>query len=886
MAASLIWTGAVWTTTPTVFAASAPFSDVPAGHWAEKHITKLALQGILKGGTNGKFSPNNSVSRQEAVIIALRFMGIADDASSADASILPSLLKVKVDYTKYLNLAIKKKIILAAEEVALAEKEKGKEWGSSPATREWMTRLLVRAIGKDAEAKQQATQATSFGDDAKIDAVLRGYVNVAVSTGLVTGVTTTKFDPTGTVIRATASTLFSRAESKISAAYNGQVSGVLLAITADRLTVLYQDGSVQDYSITANTSFYRFDSEKQSTLAGLRLYGKAKLIINSDKSISYIEQMDDTPQVKSYEGTFTRHTESLNRLTVLIDEDYKTFTYDPQHLPLITDSNGLTIALKDLPTDVEVKLTVDAVRTDGKIVAVTVKQSVSNKSGSGTVVAWNSVSRSLQVKDSVSGIAESFTVASNAIIKQNGANLTPDQLKVGDSISYEVKTGSVSSIVIAKAIQSTVTGTLFSVNKTDKTIQYTDTELKIKILAETVKVTIQGLIDATLDDLYKDDPITLTLDENGKVTLIAVTGRSVQMLNGAIVAGYVSGTKTLSLLDTSNKPYNLFIGSNVRYDLNGTKLTPEQALPLFSSSGKKLNVGYSGLNVISVSIVAQYSGAVAENNTTTRNFKLALDSTNTITIPYSTPTVEIYGQNNATYSDIHVGDQVTVLLNSTQDVAAAVLVQKKAQFEVVTVDTAGNKLRAKRNDGAVEEWTLTTAFTLQDENGAAITLGALSAGSLLNLTFKGNTPIAGKVVTVVYGRVSTVNSAGAAIDIVTPSGLVVTKAVGASPLITRDNVVLLSLTSVQPDDRVEVRKDENDRTVIQIVPAQRNIYWYFDNDSRTLNVKTETVTNTYFTVSAQVYIHQGTTVLTLSDLRNDDAISLYVLRGKVVEIAK
>jgi hypothetical protein len=892
LVASLIWTGVGWTTA-TVSAAAAPFSDVPSGHWAEKHITKLALQGILKGGTNGKFSPNNSVSRQEAVIIALRFMGIADQAVMSDVLVFPSSLVIKEDYKPYIKLAFQKKILNLEEEVALAGKEKGKEWGKSPATREWMTRLLVRAIGKDAEAKQLATQVTSFNDDSKIDAALRGYVNFAVASEIVTGITTattTKFDPTAAVTRATASTLFSRAESKISVAYSGQVSGVLVAITADKLTILHQDGSVQDYTITANTSIYRYDSEKQSTLAGLMLYGKANLIINSNKSISYIEQTDDKQQVKSYEGTFTRHTVSLNRLTVLIGEDSDYFFYDPDHLPIVTDATGKKIALKDIPVDVDVKLTVDAIRTDRKnVVAVSVKQSVVNKSGSGTVLAWNSSTLALQVKDSVTGVAESYTVASNATIKLNGANQTPDQLKVGDSISYEVKTGSISSIVIAKTALLTISGTLFSINKTENTIQYNDTELKIKILASTVKVTIPGLSDATLDDLYKNDSITLTLDESGKVTLIAVAGRSVQMLNGAVVAAYVSRTKTLSLVDASDKAYNLFIGSNVRYDLNGTKLTPEQALPLISSSGKKLNVGYSGVNVVTVSIVAQYTGIVVENNTTSRYLKLTLDATSSsITIPYGTPTVESYGQSTTTYSNILVGDKVTVLLNATQDVAATIQIQKNAQFEVASIDTVGNKLRAKRSDGVVEEWTLSTAFTLQDENGTAITLGTLTVGSLLNLTFKGNTPIAGKAVTVTFGRVSTVNMAAASLDIVTPTGAVVTKSVGATPLIMRDNVTLSSLSAVQQDDRVEIRKDENDRTVIQIIPAQSKIVWYFESDTRTLNVKKVLIsdTNTYYTVSTQVYIHKGTTVLSLSDLQNDDVISLYVLRGKVVEIVK
>lgn len=51
------------------------FSDVNLGFWAEKHIHKLAALDILKGN-NGKFRPNDDVTQQEAITMAIRFMGL------------------------------------------------------------------------------------------------------------------------------------------------------------------------------------------------------------------------------------------------------------------------------------------------------------------------------------------------------------------------------------------------------------------------------------------------------------------------------------------------------------------------------------------------------------------------------------------------------------------------------------------------------------------------------------------------------------------------------------------------------------------------------------------------------------------------------------------
>ncbi len=56
-------------------AASALFKDVKSGYWAEKHIYKLASQSILLGN-NGLFRPNDNVTQQEAVTMAIRFAGL------------------------------------------------------------------------------------------------------------------------------------------------------------------------------------------------------------------------------------------------------------------------------------------------------------------------------------------------------------------------------------------------------------------------------------------------------------------------------------------------------------------------------------------------------------------------------------------------------------------------------------------------------------------------------------------------------------------------------------------------------------------------------------------------------------------------------------------
>ncbi|MFD0670351.1 S-layer homology domain-containing protein [Cohnella sp. GCM10027633] len=897
--ASVVWSGATWTTN-VANAAATPFNDVVSGSWYEKHVAKLALQGILKG-SNGKFNPTVSMTRQEAVIVALRFMGIDDEADPSDVTVLPSVLNIKSDYTHSINLAFKKKVLLLDEETALGKSEEAaakaakktyKGWGSTPATREWMARLLVRAIGKNEEALAAAGDKTDFSDDASINAKLKAYVSVAVESGLVKGVATstgTAFKPLDAVTRATASTLFSRAEALVTVPYNGQVSGVMMNIASDRLTVMHSDGTTREYPLTENTAFYKKDSDSPITLAALRLYGVATLITGSDGKVGFVEMTDETPQVKSVEGKLTLSTPAQNRVTLLIGDDYKHYTYDATQLK-ITDAAGQTINLADLPLNVDVKLTV---RLDEKVIGITVKQSVINKSGSGTVAAWNAQSLTLGV-NGADGKTETFPVAANAPIKLNGTiNLSADQLLVGDQIAYEVKNGNVTDIVVTRVEKpvTSVTGAFESVNKTEKLIVYkVDGKPEVKYMADSLSVKITGFVDATLDDLVKGDTITMSLDASGKINLITVTNRSVEAVRGAVVVKYDATIKALTFKDANGKQITKnVIADNTRFDLNGTKLTIASAQSIISTPGMRLTIGYNGEDIVYVSFVSKYTGIVTDNNTATKTLKLSLEgiSTGTSTLSYVSPLVEIYGMATETFADVKVGDRVTVQLNSSQDQASSIYVHKNVQFEVVTVDNVSKKLTVRLpNATATETWTLGAEATIKNEAGTDVSLSSLTAGSLINVTMQGNTPLAIRTVQVFSGKVTAIDGTGN-LTFLTSNGETVTRAVGTTPLVKRDGATL-SLSAVQVGDLFELSKDANDRVVLELATVVSRTFWkVVDGTSKLVYLKNVSLGNkTFYTLSPQAVIRQGTTPVSLSSLKDGDAITLYAIRGIVVEIVK
>ncbi|WP_080839800.1 S-layer homology domain-containing protein [Cohnella massiliensis] len=885
---ALVWTGAV-AASPSASAATTPFSDVPSGHWAEKHIAKLALQGIVKGN-EGKFDLNGSVTRQDAVIMALRLLGLESEVDSDKVVAYPSTFQVSNYASSYVDYAFTQGLINRNEEYALAEKESGSSWGATPATREWIARLLVRAVGKEADAAAAKDRATTFNDNSAIDTSMLGYVNAAVSLGLVKGTDGNKFDPKGKVSRATAATLISRAEPLVETAYPGQASGIWIGISAGQLTMLHADGSMTTYAVSDKTLFSRFDSEKLTSVDSLTLYGKALVIGDGAGGAAYVEQTDDTPQVKTVEGKLIVVNTTKYQVSLLSGEEVATYDYDPEFPPVVTDAENNALRLADLPADANVNLSIDAIRPNGKIVSISLGQSTVNKSGQGTVVSWDAANRSLTVKDETTGIAESRMASATAKYQKDGNYVGAEVLKVGDTISYEVSNGEVTSIVITSSpVASTIGGTIFKVDTSAKTIQYTETgddEVVLKFYADNVAVKINGLTDATVADLMSGDLVTMTLNGEGKVASVEVSDSTVVNIAGAVVSSnYDPDSKVLTVKDSSGNPKAFFITDSTRYYMDGN-LIDAQAAALMLYKNKKIDIGYIDDRAIKITFIAKYTGTVTANNTTTKTLTLQQSNGTSVTIPYTTPIVEIYGQTSPTFSNIAVGDTVSAILNATQDYVSTIYVQRKVQFEVVSVDSATNKIALKSTSGVTNEWTLGTGTSFLDENGNATGIGKFASGSFATVTMLGNTPTVLKYVPTFYGKVTAVDSAAGTLQIQTNSGAVVSQSVGTSPIVYKDSVVQSSLASVQVNDRVEVRKDEQDRNVVMIVPGVAKTFFRFDGNLLYWKVASISETNNFVRLHPQAYLHDASSTLTTGSFINGNAITIYTLRGQAVEVVK
>ena len=74
----------------TTFAATNPFSDVPADHWAYDAVSQLAADGVIEGYGDTTFRGNQNITRYEMAQMIAKAMA-KTDVSAADKALIDKL---------------------------------------------------------------------------------------------------------------------------------------------------------------------------------------------------------------------------------------------------------------------------------------------------------------------------------------------------------------------------------------------------------------------------------------------------------------------------------------------------------------------------------------------------------------------------------------------------------------------------------------------------------------------------------------------------------------------------------------------------------------------------------------------------------------------------
>lgn len=546
--------------------AVSPFTDVNAGHWAEKHIAKLYHQSIINGYVNSAdgsttFKPENSVSQQEAVLMALRFAGIVDQADDDAIIVFDESFVVSEFFKAYIELAFTEGLLDREEEYALAAADTENTWGAKPASREWVTKLIVRAIGQKAAADQLQNSESHFEDAADIDTRYAGYVNAAVQLGLVKGMTETTFAPDQPVTRASLATLFSRAQASFPMEYDGQSSGIISDLTDTSLT-LYSDDEETTYTLDSSTLYFHYNSEKPITKDQLLEYGDVTVIAKDGKAL-YVEVQGETQHTETITGTFARYNASESTIYIWVNDKPVAINYESDLL--IEDTEGTPLSILDLKANAAVTIVQDTFRAEPVALQIIASATPVVTQLSGTLVSADQKFLTVKTED---GHLETKYVALGATVELTGlTNASFDDLVGEEELEdarnadmVEVTLNAVDQVTKVKVtnrkVEVSAGGTINSYDEKNKFIYGVDANnepLALK-LTEQTKFDYMG----TSVDLAA----AMTLTETNANVVIRYTRNEVVSIS--FVMAY---TGTVSQIDTKNKQITIVTADGVTVKL-------------------------------------------------------------------------------------------------------------------------------------------------------------------------------------------------------------------------------------------------------------------------------------------------------------------------------
>ncbi len=278
------------------------FNDTTNYNWAENAIERMALKGVIQGYGQGKFQPKKSVTKLEAVIMALRVMGYEEDAKLNLQKIRNGEKKLKnKGYFQewaygYVAVAIEKGIL---DEVDLLEFGLNKA-----AKRHEVSKYIIRALGFEDEALEHMKDELRFIDAGAVPLGSVGYVYLSDEKGLIKGYPDGTFRPNNSVTRAEMAVLIARLDDKVDSDIDEMEKYAEVVEVGNDEIVLKIDNKNKEYDVVDNAPVYKdgeyvsLDDVVEGTKVVVQFNDSREIIFIEIKSVDEVHKI-----IKRFEGT-------------------------------------------------------------------------------------------------------------------------------------------------------------------------------------------------------------------------------------------------------------------------------------------------------------------------------------------------------------------------------------------------------------------------------------------------------------------------------------------------------------------------------------------------------------------------------------------------------
>ncbi|MDF2935715.1 MAG: S-layer protein [Paenibacillaceae bacterium] len=855
------------------------FTDVPMSHWANKYITKLALLGIVDGKSAGVYDPSSSVTQEEVITMLVRMLGLEQAAGELPAFASDLLVS---DYAKkYLFMALEKGIILYPEESSTS----GTAWGTREASREWVAKLVIRAIGKQAEANELAGQTTRFGDDADISASTRGFINEAVALKIVDGLDDGTFKPAKSVTRAEMATFLSRTSPYMDST---DISGLGIVESAtDKAVVLSDDyGDQKTFTFTADTVFYGYNQSQPATTQPFK-QGNKLFIVVKNANVVYAEVVEENGKSANVlEGTLVNL--DFNTSQIVMKSNGKEITAQIQ-IPLsIVDKDGKGLASSDMvPGSV---LELHRTGSKAKYTSITVKHIPLNKTAEGVIQSVNQTDKKITILET-DGSTATYPMASTVTYYAGTAGGDITAIKAKDKISFVINTDVLTEMTMLAAYEPPSDKGRISDIKEDKSYLYitiirsTDGKPASYTFDANLKVSISGMEATSFRDLEVDDQVKLLLDDENKVIEAVVTNRALQTEFLNTVVSYDAKNRYLVVKNQSGKSVFYELSDSTVFEMYGSTAT----FTLGSSNlteGKKIDILSSSENTVKkISIVYNYQGTIARVSPLARTITLKIgEQYLTLTLGSGVGLV-IPNNSNPALTDLIVGEQATIMLDTTSTNISMVEVSRS--FLVYLANKSGSNRQLTLREPLNGSTTLTIPYNAKVYNmsGQEIPIDSMSNEEPYFLYYKGSTVEKVQAAQVSRGNLLAVDAAAGKLTISEAGSAGKTLEVGTTAIVKRTSLADATIADLKAGDRVEAVKGQDGVYTIYTATSLTRKTDYYDTATSNLYVLRESLGESRnYPFHSKAYIHQGSISYAPASIPSGKTVTLYLINGKIVEV--
>lgn len=306
--------------------------DVHEASWAEREIREMSLRGIISGYADGTFRPNQAVSKLEALVMAVRALGLEREAERLAKESDPQFYLFQgqgLDWAKgYLR---------AAYNHGLIQHYMQEHNWQEPANRAWMAQLMVRLLGKEEEALELPFYSLSFTDEKEImPRSLSKYIAVSMRYGLLSGYPDRTFRPNQPITRAELAVLLSKYHERYVEDYSLQKVeyAIVYEIDWDSLEIILRlpEGrdQVKKYRLHPDAPLF-LKKDKQLIRQPLSYLEKNQMIhfLEHNNQVLLIEVINEGyPHAANYNHAYRYGTEYLVGFIVSVAPDGQSVTLE------------------------------------------------------------------------------------------------------------------------------------------------------------------------------------------------------------------------------------------------------------------------------------------------------------------------------------------------------------------------------------------------------------------------------------------------------------------------------------------------------------------------------------------------------------------------------